>query len=121
MPHSQGIRITPEPEKPPPAPFYTHRPPTTWRTDMMQSIKRWFTMCCGSRAAHKTSDAAAWKLEEGLDRIEEDCEPLIEGGGGSTSGQMRWETAKVTFPKHAAKSFLMTGTSRAMREANHVL
>lgn len=117
---SQGIRATSEPEKFPDAPFYTHRPPTTWRSDMMQSVKRWLTMCCGSRTAYKTSDAAVWKLEEGTNRVEEDREPLIEGGG-STSGQKRWETAKVTFPKHAAKSFLMTGTSRAMREANDVL
>lgn len=75
-------------------------------------------MCCGSRAAQKTSDAAVWKLEEGY-RIEEDCEPLIEGG--SMSGKDKWETAKVTFPKHAATSFLKTGSSRAMREANYVL
>lgn len=78
-------------------------------------------MCCGSRAALKTtSDAAVWKLEEGEHMIEEDCEPLI-GGGGNMSDKKRWETAKVTFPKHAATSFLMTGTSRAMREANYVL
>ncbi|KAL7901856.1 hypothetical protein HDV64DRAFT_267090 [Trichoderma sp. TUCIM 5745] len=87
---------------------------------MIQSIKRWLTMCCGSRAAHKTSDAAIWKLEERTNKREEDCEPLIEGEG-STSNREGWETAKVTFPKHAATSFLLTGTSRAMREANHVL
>lgn len=77
-------------------------------------------MCCGSRIAHKTSDAAIWKLEEGTNRLEEDCEPLIEGPGGA-SDRNRWETAKVTFPKHAATSFLLTGTSRAMREANYAL
>lgn len=76
-------------------------------------------MCCGSRTAYKTSDAAVWKLEERENRIEEDCEPLIEGG--SMSDSKRWETVKVTFPKHAATSFMMTGTSRAMREANYVL
>ncbi|PTB40697.1 uncharacterized protein TrAFT101_005863 [Trichoderma asperellum] len=119
MPHSKGIQVTSEPEKFPPLPFYTHRPPTTWRSDMMQSIKRWLTMCCSSRAAHKTSDAAVWKLEEGSDKIDEDCEPLIEGE--SLSNTTGWETAKVTFPKHAAASFMMTGTSKAMREANYVL
>lgn len=77
-------------------------------------------MCCGSRIAHKTSDAAIWKLEEGTSKMEEDCEPLIEGDGSASDGN-RWETAKVTFPKHAATSFLLTGTSRATREANRVL
>lgn len=77
-------------------------------------------MCCGSRIAHKTSGVAIWKLEEGTNEMEEDCEPLIEGGG-NMSDRNGWETAKVTFPKHAATSFLKTGTSRAMKEANYVL
>lgn len=75
-------------------------------------------MCCGSRTAYKTSDAAVRILEEGKTRVEEDCEPLIEGGMGASEKR---EALRVTFPRHAAASFLKTGTSREMMEANWVL
>jgi hypothetical protein len=118
MPPSKGIRISSQSEKLPPPLFYTPRQPTSWRSDVIQSIKRWLTMCCGSRTSHKTSDAAVRIIEEGRNKLEEDCEPLIEGG--MPDGKKR-ETLGVTFPRHAAASFLKTGTSRVMREANCVL
>ncbi|EHK25354.1 uncharacterized protein TRIVIDRAFT_62043 [Trichoderma virens Gv29-8] len=81
--HSKGFRLNSEPESLPPPLFYNPKPPASWHADVLQSIKRWFTMCCGNRTAHKTSDAAVRTLEEGKNRIEEDCEPLIEGGMGA--------------------------------------
>lgn len=73
-------------------------------------------MCCGSRSAHKTGDAAARRI-----LLEEDCEPLIEGGGEDVCDMEKRVVLGVTFPRHAAASFLRTGTSKAMREANYVL
>ncbi|KAL6837681.1 hypothetical protein V8C40DRAFT_13811 [Trichoderma camerunense] len=116
---SKGIRLDSEPEKLPSPLFYNPNPPISWHTDVLQSIKSWFTMCCGNRTAYKTSDAAVRILEEGKGRVEEDCEPLIEGGKGGAAEKR--EALRVTFPRHAAASFLKTGTSRGMMEANWVL
>ncbi|KAH0492488.1 hypothetical protein TgHK011_007438 [Trichoderma gracile] len=77
-------------------------------------------MCCGHRTAYKTSDAAVRILEEGKNKREEDCEPLIESGVEEEKKE-KLEVLRVTFPKHAAASFLKTGTSRGMMEANWVL
>ncbi|PTB68813.1 hypothetical protein BBK36DRAFT_1113342 [Trichoderma citrinoviride] len=122
--HSKGFRISSQPSPLPPPLFYTPKPPSSWHSDVLQSIRRLFiTMCCGgSRTAYKTSDAAVRILEEGKNKIEEDCEPLIEGGvGEERKEQKKLEVLRVTFPRHAAASFLKTGTSRGMREANWVL
>ncbi|KAL7791301.1 hypothetical protein V8C37DRAFT_158921 [Trichoderma ceciliae] len=119
MLQSKGTRLSSQSEKIPPPLFYTPKPSTSWRSDVIQSIRRWLTMCCVSRTSRKTSDAAVRILEEGKNRPEEDCEPLIEGGG--MSDMEKREAPRVTFPRHAAASFLKTGTSRAMREANCVL
>ncbi|KAM0255123.1 hypothetical protein ACHAQJ_006127 [Trichoderma viride] len=116
---SKGIRISSQSEKQPPPLFYTPRPSPSWRSDVIMTIKRWLTMCCSSRTTYKTSDAAVRIVEEGRNKLEEDCEPLIEGGG--MSDKEKWETLRLTFPRHAAASFLKTGTSRGMREANYVL
>lgn len=79
-------------------------------------------MCCGHRTAYKTSDAAVRILEEGKNKYEEDCEPLIEGGVEEAEKKTKkLEMSRVTFPRHAAASFLKTGTSRGMMEANWVL
>ncbi|UKZ75351.1 hypothetical protein TrVFT333_003032 [Trichoderma virens FT-333] len=101
-----------------PSPLLQPQAPASWHADVLQSIKRWFTMCCGNRTAHKTSDVAVRTLEEEKNRIEEDCEPLIEGGMGAAEKR---EALRVTFPRHAAASFLKTGTPREMMEANWVL
>ncbi|KAL7908812.1 hypothetical protein GGI35DRAFT_452140 [Trichoderma velutinum] len=116
--HSKGFRLSSQSEKLPSPLFYTPKPSISWHTDVLQSIKRWLTMCCGNRTAYKRSDAAVRILEEGKNRIEEDCEPLIEGGMGAAEKR---EALRVTFPRHAAASFLKTGTSREMMEANWVL
>ncbi|KAK4084597.1 uncharacterized protein Triagg1_1077 [Trichoderma aggressivum f. europaeum] len=115
---SKGIRLDSQPEKLPSPLFYTPKPSISWHADVLESIKNWLTMCCGNRTAYKTSDAAVRILEEGKSRVEEDCEPLIEGG---TSAAEKREALRATFPRHAAASFLKTGTSLAMMEANWVL
>ncbi|KAL6876529.1 hypothetical protein J3F83DRAFT_759052 [Trichoderma novae-zelandiae] len=119
---SKGFRISSHSETLPPPLFYTAKPSTPWHADVLQSIKLLFTMCCGNRIACKTSDAAVRILEEGKSKREEDCEPLIGGGVEESveDGEKR-EALRVTFPRHAAASFLKTGTSRGMREANWVL
>ncbi|KAK1247216.1 hypothetical protein MKX07_002125 [Trichoderma sp. CBMAI-0711] len=123
--HTKGFRISSQPSPLPPPLFYTPKPSTSWHSDVLESIKRLFTMCCGHRSAYKTSDEAVRILEEGK-KYEEDCEPLIESGveeeeEKKKKEKKKLEMSRITFPRHAAASFLKTGTSRGMMEANWVL
>jgi hypothetical protein len=61
------------------------------------SIGKLFTACC-SCTRHTDDD----------DEVEDDCQTLLEG-------------RPIQFPRHAASSFLRTGTSRQIREANVIL
>ncbi|TFB06982.1 hypothetical protein CCMA1212_000855 [Trichoderma ghanense] len=124
--HTKGFRISSQPSPLPPPLFYTPKPSTSWHTDVLQSLKRLFTICCGSRTAYKTSDAAVRILEEGKTKYEEDCEPLIEGRVGEEEKKKKkkkkkLEGSRATFPRHAAASFFKTGTSMGMMEATWVL
>ncbi|KAL7943281.1 hypothetical protein V8C42DRAFT_347248 [Trichoderma barbatum] len=116
--HSKGVRLSSQSDNLPPPLFYMPKPSISWHADVLRSIKRWLTMCCSSRTAHKTSDAAVRILEEGKNPVEEDCEPLLDDGTGAAEKR---EALRVTFPRHAAASFLKTGTPREMMEANWVL
>ncbi|KAH6609379.1 hypothetical protein Trco_002725 [Trichoderma cornu-damae] len=124
MVQSKGIRLGSQSDPIPPPLFYAPKPSSaSWRSGVIQSIKKWLAMCCGSRTSHKTSDAAVRRPEEGRSKLEEDCEPLMKGGGmpDMEMEMEKREVPRMTFPRHAAASFLKTGTSRAMREANYVL
>lgn len=62
---------------------------------IVASMGQFFAACCScTRPTH--------------DEAEDDCETLLDG-------------KIIPFPRHAASSFLRTGTPRRMREANHVL
>ncbi|OAQ62994.1 hypothetical protein VFPPC_12628 [Pochonia chlamydosporia 170] len=59
------------------------------------SLAKALTLCC---SCTKHTD----------DQVDDDCETLLDG-------------RPVRFPRHAASSFLRTGTPRKMREANDIL
>ncbi|KAL6892667.1 hypothetical protein HDV57DRAFT_482637 [Trichoderma longibrachiatum] len=119
--HTKGFRISSQPSPLPPPLFFTPKPSTSWHSDALETIKRLFTMCCGSRTAYRASDAAVGVLEEKKNKDEEDWEPLIEGGVEEDKKKKKLEVLRISFPRHAAASSLKTGTSRGMMEANWVL
>jgi hypothetical protein len=80
----------------------------TWAENLKIGASMWFTSCIGSRKParqHDTSTPADNTI----------ALPSRE----KTEAAAQIPTPRL--PQHAAASFLKTGTSRAMREANNIL
>ncbi len=79
----------------------------TWSEYLISGASMWFTNCIGSRKPvrrHADSSPAGDTVAPGREKP-----------------QAAAQTPKPRMPQHAASSFLKTGTSRAMREANNII
>lgn len=79
----------------------------SWSTALIESLSSWFTMCMGERNSSYSEKKSNSTRTSGA-RTTAD-EPLLHAA------------SMPRMPQHAASSFLKTGTSRGMREANAVL
>ncbi|UNI23213.1 hypothetical protein JDV02_009045 [Purpureocillium takamizusanense] len=89
---------------------------------MVQSVAGWFLTCWRhqeSRRNSHISNSSSSSSGGGASRRRrgpvDDCRPLLGGG------RERGTPTTPRFPTHAAASFLKTGTSRKMRDANSIL
>lgn len=92
-------------------PQFTDAETLTWSTYLVQSLGPWFTLCLGYRG---TSD---YNEESSLIANAAETTPRM-------AAEAEFQQAPIQMPRmpqHAASSFLKTGTSRGMREANDVL
>ncbi|TQV96394.1 hypothetical protein IF1G_04977 [Cordyceps javanica] len=82
----------------------------TWSEYFISGASMWFTTCIGSRkpARHHTKSTSSTPASPA-------GPPLQEKAGAATM------KPKPRMPQHAASSFLKTGTSRAIREANEIM
>lgn len=82
----------------------------SWSAFLSQSLSSWFTTCIGVRKAARTQPASTDSERTFTEepKIQESWEPLLDG-------------KPLRMPCHAASSFLRTGTSRLIREANEVI
>lgn len=102
---SQTIQQRPLP------PHFTDAETLTWSSYLVQSLGSWFTVCLGYRRKSDYNEESS----------------LMANAAPTTPGLAPEAVFQPTpiqmprMPQHAASSFLKTGTSRGMREANDVL
>lgn len=82
----------------------------SWSAFFSQSLSSLFTTCLGARKAARTQPTSHISEPTFTEepKTQEGREPLLDG-------------KPLRMPCHAASSFLKTGTSRLIREANEVI
>ena len=81
----------------------------SWSAFLAQSLSSWFGTCVGVRKTAQQQPLSRWWPENTKRPMpQESQEPLLDG-------------KPLRMPEHAASSFLRTGTSRNIQEANEII